>query len=211
MPLPPGFEAHRLDEEHSLFAGLLPGELHWDETAFEAAWQLRPEKRHRVVMIGKPVELPRDQQAYGATYKYTGSENRARPIPRVLKPLLDWSQQEVEARLNGVLLNWYDGPGDYIGPHHDSTRGLFADTPIVTISFGEERIFRLTKWSRKRKTAQHDFPAIEGRVFIMPWTTNKAWKHEIARRTTYKGRRISVTIRAFAEGVLPSDLYEEPF
>ncbi len=208
MSFPDDFDVLTLDADHSLFAAMLPEELRWDSAGFEMIWQLRPEKRHRVVMIGKPVELPRDQQAYGANYKYTGSENRALPLPPELKPLLEWSNDTIDARLNGVLLNWYQGPGEYIGPHHDSTKGLVPETPIVTISFGEMRIFRLTKWSQKKKQAQHDFPAADGRVFVMPWSTNKAWKHEVVRRTTYKGRRISVTIRAFAEGVLSAEAYD---
>ena len=108
-----------------------------------------------------------------------------------------------------MLLNFYNGSGDYIGQHHDKTKGLITETPIVTISFGETRIFRLTKWRGKEKIGQHDFPAPEGRVFVMPWDTNKAWKHEVVKRTRYHGHRISVTIRAFSEGVLPTEEYFE--
>lgn len=200
---------HHLDSEYDLFEKQLPQELLWDEPIFETVWALRPGERHRVKMVGRLVELPRDQQAYGATYKYTGSENRALPIPTVFKPLLEWCRTQVEPQLNGLLLNWYQGPSDYIGPHHDSTRGLIPETPIVTISFGEARTFRLTKWEKKKKVAHHDFPTSPGRVFVMPWATNKAWKHEVVKRVGYKGRRISVTLRAFGEGVLPPESYFE--
>lgn len=205
----PTNETHHLDSESVLFEKMLPQELLWDESTFETVWGLRPSERHRVKMVGRLVELPRDQQAYGATYKYTGSENRALPIPAVLKPLLVWSQEQIESQLNGLLLNWYQGPSEYIGPHHDSTRGLIPETPIVTISFGEPRTFRFTKWEQKKKIAQHDFTTSEGRVFVMPWATNKAWKHEVVKRASYSGRRISVTLRAFSEGVLPADTYFE--
>lgn len=200
---------HHLDADSLLFETPLPAELLWDESTFETVWALRPRERHRVKMIGKLVELPRDQQAYGATYKYTGSENRALPIPAVLKPLLEWTQEQIAPQLNGLLLNWYQGPSDYIGPHHDSTRGLIPETPIVTISFGEPRTFRLTQWRQKKKIAQHDFTTSPGRVFVMPWPTNKAWKHEVVKRAGYNGRRISVTLRAFNEGVLPPETYFE--
>lgn len=203
------FERRQLDPGHALFVMELPRDLLWDEATFETVWKLRPAKRHRVKIFGRQVELPRDQQAYGATYKYTGSENRARPIPSLLKPILAWSQEQIDSRLNGLLLNWYRGRGDYIGPHHDSTKGLIPETPIVTISFGERRLFRLTRWTKKRKTDQHDFAADSGRVFVMPWNTNTAWKHEVVKRAAYSGRRISVTLRAFAEGVLPPDAYLE--
>ncbi|MCA9070477.1 MAG: hypothetical protein KDA84_16205, partial [Planctomycetaceae bacterium] len=77
---------HHLDSDNLLFERQLPEDLLWDETTFEMVWALRPSERHRVKMVGRWVELPRDQQAYGATYKYTGSENKALPIPAVLKP-----------------------------------------------------------------------------------------------------------------------------
>jgi len=51
--------------------------------------------------------LPRWQQAYGHAYRYTGSTNRALPVPAVLEPFLTWVQSTVDPRLNGLLLNWY--------------------------------------------------------------------------------------------------------
>jgi hypothetical protein len=31
----------------------------------------------------------------------------------------------------------------------------------------------------------------------MPYNTNLAWKHSVPKRACYRGRRISVTLRAF--------------
>ena len=55
----------------------------------------------------------------------------------------------VDDRLNGLLLNWYDGRlGHYIGKHRDSRVNMIHGAPIVTISLGEERSFRLAPWRR---------------------------------------------------------------
>ena len=96
-----------------------------------------------------------------------------------------------------MLVNWYDGNlGHYIGKHRDDTRDLVKGSPIVTISFGEERPFRL----RPRKgNGFTDFPAREGAVFVMPWETNLEWTHEVPCHRKHQGRRISVTLRAFEE------------
>jgi alkylated DNA repair dioxygenase AlkB len=99
-------------------------------------------------------------------------------------------------QMHGLLLNWYDGPGHYIGPHHDSTRDMVPGTPIITISFGETRVFRLTRGKGDKKE-DRDFPAEHGAVFVMPFDTNLAWKHSVPKSARYRDRRISVTLRAF--------------
>ena len=198
----PLFNDYPLNDGLVFHTGTLPRDLVWTDTDFERLWNRHPHERHTVIMIGKPVQVPRWQQAYGANYSYTGSRNNALPIPRELLALLEWSRKTIDDRLNGLLLNWYSGAEDYIGAHHDSTKELVQGSPIVTISFGETRVFRLTRWERRQKVAQHDFEANHGRVFVVDWDMNKAWKHEVLKRAAYSGRRISVTLRAFSRGLL---------
>lgn len=169
----------------------------WDAATFDAVWALYPEAKHVIHMPGGPVETPRWQQAYGADYHYTGRTNAALPVPPVLEPLRAWARQHIDPRLNALLLNWYEGPGHYIGPHHDSTRDMIADTPIVTISLGETRVFRLTRGTGEAKETR-DFEATSGTVFVLPYATNLVWKHAVPKSARYRGRRISVTLRAFA-------------
>ena len=54
-------------------------------------------------------------------------------MPAILQPLLDWTRSAIDPALNALLLNWYDGPGHYIGPHRDSTVRMIGGCPIVTI------------------------------------------------------------------------------
>ena len=191
-----GFENHRLDEQNNLYSTMLPNELRFSDEQFEEAWAMHPAAYHELMMHGKLVPTPRWQQAYGRDYHYTGQVNKALPIPTLLQPLLDWSKA-IDQKLNGLLLNWYDGSlGHYIGKHRDSTSNLCSGSPIVTISFGEARIFRLRPY---KGTDIIDFPATDGTVFVMPHSTNGAWTHEVPKSTRNKGRRISVTIRAFRD------------
>jgi alkylated DNA repair dioxygenase AlkB len=190
------FETHDLGDGHLFKSGRLPVELIWDKATLEQVWSQHPEDKHQILMHGRLVETPRWQQAYGADYHYTGRVNEALPVPALLQPLLDWVQREIASSLNGILLNWYDGPGHYIGPHNDSTVNIIKGTPIVTVSFGETRVFRLSKGIRDARKVV-DFPAPDGTVFVMPFDTNLAWKHSVPKSTKYVGRRISVTFRAF--------------
>lgn len=189
-----GFRSIQLDSAHRLFVGKLPPDLRATHDQFETLWAMHPAAYHQILMHGKMVATPRWQQAYGKDYHYTGQVNNALPIPPLLQPLLAWCQS-LDKRLNGLLLNWYDGArGHYIGKHRDSTRHLEPNSPIVTISLGDSRTFRLQPY---KGTDWQDFEAADGVVFVMPSATNQAWTHEITKSKRCLGRRISVTARAF--------------
>ena len=117
-------------------------------------------------------------------------------MPPEFYPYWDWAVASIDSRLNGLLLNWYDGAlGHYIGKHRDSTQNMIEGEPIVTISFGEERVFRLRPW--KAKGGCKDFVVRNGSVIILPYQTNQSWTHEIKKSKKFIGKRISLTLRAF--------------
>jgi len=189
------FIAEQLDEQHVLFRGHLPSSLVAQDAEFETLWSLHPSEFHEIMMHGRLVTTPRWQQAYGKDYHYTKRTNIALAIPETLQRFLAWGKDRIDPRLNGLLLNWYDGQlGHYIGKHRDSTANMIDGAPIVTISFGEQRAFRLRPW---RGPGMVEFPTTNGTVFIMPYETNLAWTHEVPHSARYQGRRISVTLRAF--------------
>lgn len=193
----PGMNRHQLDDSCSFYAGTLPSHLSFDDTAFESLWNEHPDEYHEIMMHGRLVKTPRWQQAFGKDYHYTGNTNRALPVPEPLKPVLSWAQETFDPRLNGILLNWYDGSLDhYIGAHRDSTTNMCENAPIVTVSLGEERVFRLRPWKQR---GMQDFPAPSGAVFMMPYATNQAWTHEVPKAKRFQGKRISVTLRAFED------------
>lgn len=192
----PGFRCHRLDEKHVFYCGQLAEERIPGAQQFKDLWQLHPQQFHEILIHGRLVETPRWQQAYGRDYYYTNRTNRALPVPGILLPFLEWGQQSVDPHLNGILLNWYDGKlGHYIGRHRDSIQGMVEGIPVVTVSLGEQRKFRLRPW---RGEGKQDFAAPHGTVFIMPYESNLAWTHEVPKSRRCQGQRISVTLRGFA-------------
>jgi len=194
----PGFARHALPDGHAFWTGRLPDALCPDDDTFERWWQLHPGDFHEIMMHGRLVRTPRWQQAYGADYRYTGRVNRALPVPAAFRPLHAWAHSAIDPRLNGLLLNWYDGGRKhYIGPHRDSTHAMVAGVPIVTLSFGEARVFRLRSW---RGEGAVDFAAEPGSAFVLPYATNLAWTHEVPHFARHTGRRISITLRAFEDG-----------
>jgi alkylated DNA repair dioxygenase AlkB len=188
-------EEHELDDTHSFFVGELPASRRLSSAHFEELWALHPEAFHEITIHGKLVKTPRWQQAYGADYKYTGSINKALPVPPLLEPLHAWVREQIDPRLDGLLLNWYDADrAHYIGKHRDSTVDVIDGAPIVTVSFGGERAFRLRPWKRD---GFRDFAARDGTVFVLPYSTNLAYTHEVPHNAASEGRRISITLRAF--------------
>jgi alkylated DNA repair dioxygenase AlkB len=189
---------HRLAGRLPVFTTRLPEALaRAGEAGFAELWALHPDGFHTITQpfTGRTIPLPRWQQAYGRDYRYSGNVNRALAIPPLLEPYLAWARHRIDARLDGLLLNWYDAAlSHYIGPHRDSTSGLVEGAPIVTVSLGAPRLFRL----RPSGGAFVDFPATHGTVLILPWETNLAAKHSVPHREGDTGQRISITLRAFA-------------
>ncbi|MBU8893989.1 2OG-Fe(II) oxygenase [Corallococcus sp. H22C18031201] len=192
----PGLSSIQLDAAHEVLVGALPRELVPDAAGFEALWALHPAEFHEIKIHGRQVRTPRWQQAYGADYHYTGRVNRALPLVPPMDAWLAWAREGFDARLNGLLLNWYDGTvGHYIGKHRDSDVHRIDGTPIVTLSFGEQRSFRMRPW---RGEGFIDVPAVHGGVIVVPWSTNRAFTHEVPPSALARGRRVSVTLRAFS-------------
>lgn len=188
------FDDTELKTGDRFWTGRLPDSI-LNQISFETLWDLHPEEFSEILIHGRRVKTPRWGQAYGRDYRFSGQLAQAACIPEILQPILTWSQHAIDDRLNGMLLNWYDGSlGHYIGKHRDKTNGMVDGSPIVTLSFGETRVFRMRPWKGKDRV---DFVACHGSVFIIPFTTNKRWTHEVPRSVKYQGRRVSVTIRAF--------------
>ena len=184
-----------LDDTCCVFQSNLPARLVPDQLGFDLLWDLHPTEYHEIKMYGRLVRMPLWQQAFDVDYYYTGRSNKALPLPTELHPLRAWCQEKVDTRLNGAFINWYDGTlGHHIGPHRDSVVNLIPGSPIVTISLGEERIFRMRNW---KGPGRRDFLVTNGAVIVIPWATNLAWTHAVTCRKSHRGRRVSITFRAF--------------
>ncbi len=189
-----GFECTELITGDVFWTGWLPDTI-LNQMPFDDLWHLHPAEFSEILIHGRRVKTPRWGQAYGRDYRFSGQLAQAVDVPPLLMPILNWGKSVFNARVNGLLLNWYDGAlGHYIGKHRDKTNGMVEGTPIVTVSFGEERVFRLRRW---KGIEQVDLMAKHGSVFVIPFEMNKRWTHEVPRSKRYDDRRVSVTMRAF--------------
>jgi alkylated DNA repair dioxygenase AlkB len=196
--IPREFETIDLDAQHSVSLGKLRPEYHLRPQQFEQLWALHPETFHNVRIFGKMVPVPRWSETCGRNYSFSGNVQVAQPVPGILQPFLEWSRTHVDERLNGLLLNWYDGSlGHRIGAHRDDEKELIRGAPIITISFGETRTIRLKKYKGEDV---HAIDVDDGSVLVIPYDTNLAYTHEVTAPKSKRGRRISITIRANCNG-----------
>lgn len=195
----PNGKQHVLDSSCSVYSGRLPKELFAQSDLFDQLWLLRPQQPQFIQMVGKRTEIPRRQLAVGADYAFSNQVSQAIQTPPLLKPFLEWARRDINPRMNGMLLNFYNGPDEYIGRHNDAHSVLFHGSPIVTITLGEARTFRMRP---NRGKGFIDVPLPVGSFVVIPYHTNLNWKHEVPKSKKYKGRRISITIRAFTQGVV---------
>lgn len=190
---PRGFVAHELEAGFPIYTGRIPEELRLGSEPFEFLWGMHPPNVAEVVVGGTAKQAPRWHQAYGHDYQFAGYSNRALPVPDALRGLLAWSQGAVDVRLNGILVNWYDAACEHrIAQHKDSPIGRVTDSPIVTITLGAARTFRMLVSKR-----WIEFRVGDGDVVVLPDATNRKFAHAVPHLPGDEGRRISVTIRAF--------------
>lgn len=186
-----------LEAECSIKRGTINPGLVPDATRFEELWSQHPDHFSEISIHGRAVKVPRWDRAYEQDYPFSNQVAPAHPVPAGFEVFLVWAKRSIDRRLNGLFVNWHDGSlGHYHGRHRDSTSGLVSGCPIVTISLGQERVFRMRPYPSG--TPRRDFVMQSGDFIVIPWETNRSWTHEVPRFARYKGRRISVTIRGFA-------------
>ena len=76
--------------------------------------------------------------SYGEKYKYMGSRSlHPKPIPNVLKPLMDSLNKDLNYSLNQILVNKYTGEDACLPSHSDDERDINPSSNIFTVSIGD--------------------------------------------------------------------------
>jgi alkylated DNA repair dioxygenase AlkB len=125
-----------------------------------------------------------------------------------LAPLSAWVQRNLApdtVAFNQVLVNWYDpARGDYIGPHSDNTDGMTPGAPIVSVSYGGTRRFRVSPKVAGLKRL--DIMVTNNSMLVMGGNMQQTHTHSITkpqRRDGATSPRINVTFRSFVPHLGP--------
>lgn len=196
-----------LSDKSFIISGTLPDNVCPN---FKSMMLLKPQEVDTVIIFGKQIPTPRFVAHYEKAYNYTGRLHEAQPTPDIIRPLLDWCNENVEnglftngescsTRFNQVLVNYYLNGLHYIGKHSDDERQISPNSVIFSASFGETRTFRI----RKKKTNEiiKDIQMSDRSYIIMGGDMQKEYTHEVPKIIGAKGLkikpRINITFRMF--------------
>lgn len=180
----------------------LPKHLTGEKEKFQKLWSVKPEKRGEVIIYGRKLEVPRWQKSYLRGYHFSGITHDSDPLPECFQEFLHWVKGldlYNGKRFNQVLVNWYNNGMSYIGSHSDDESQLIPNSPIVSVSLGAERKFRIR--SKETKKIVKDIILKNGQVVVMGGKFQQELKHEIVKVSGKKGEgvgpRINITCRQF--------------
>jgi DNA oxidative demethylase len=167
---------------------------------FDELWRLHPEEYGCVSYMGKMVKTPRWQQTYLKDYYFSGMMHKALPLPTQLQPFLDWANTITpNVIFNQVLLNWYGNGAHYINPHTDNEKQLVELSPVLSVSLGQERVFRIRHIGTNEIVL--DIPMPTNTYVMMCGKMQSRYLHEIPKVSGTKGslmdKRINITFRVF--------------
>jgi alkylated DNA repair dioxygenase AlkB len=187
-----------LDEESWIEMGKLPEEL--KKISFDILWNHHPEHYNQIKIYDKMVNMPRYTQTYLKNYAYSGVEHQALPLPQDFTPFFDWAcKLKQNETYNQVLVNWYQNGLHYINAHSDNEKQLIKEHPIISISLGAERIFRIR--NKETKEIVKDIVMKNGSYLIMGGKMQQNFTHEVPKITGKSGentgKRINITFRNF--------------
>ena len=155
----------------------------------------RLEERPKIIVYGKICKQNRNigffsDESIG--YKYSNKLMKSKPLSESMIDLLDIVNKILDTKFNGILVNKYMNGNDYIGAHSDDETEL-DKIGVVSISYGEERIFRIR--DKKDKKIVLDENTTHCGILYMGGDFQRLYTHEIPIQKKITKPRISLTFR----------------
>lgn len=155
-----------------------------------------PWQQDKIKVFGKTFPQPRLTSLYGNNEKpYTYSNITM--FPNMLEGELQEIKEKVDEKVGEIfttcLLNLYRNGQDSNGWHADDEKELGPNPTIASVSFGQERYFRLRH--KNDKSQKHKILLEHGSLLLMQGTTQHHWEHQIPKTSKKIGERINLTFR----------------
>lgn len=186
------------------------GILSCSKEEFEALVARMPlrENRGTITLYGSTYKVPRTQKLFGDTpYVYSRMKLDADPdIDPLVQRCLDFANEEYpDYVFNGALVNLYEDGLDNVGWHSDDESALVKGGPIVSVTFGYARPFKIRTIPRfwDNKTQTWTVVLNSGDVAVMLGDDfQRTLEHQVPKSTKkvpqdVDTRRINITVRAF--------------
>jgi len=195
------YETIYLNEDKTSYVIYIKNFLRDIDYDYNALWNRHPENYKTLNIYGRNVLLPRYIINCLRDYYFSGKLFKADPLPiefdHIVKKIQTlFVNKDNNTLLNGCLINWYEC-FHYIGPHSDSENALISESPIVTLSLGETRIFRLVPKKNGLINYRKDIKVNNEDLLIMMGKSQLTHTHEIVKTKKKINSRISITMRCF--------------
>ena len=156
----------------------------------ELTWQ-----EEEIMIAGKKIKVPRLMCWYGddnAVYKYSGVVHVPLPWTDVLLNIKQHIDGQCRHSFNCVLANLYRDGSDSMGWHADKEKELGKEPVIASLSFGEQRLFKIRHNKSKEML---DFNLQHGDLLVMRGVLQHHWRHSLPKAGEKSGKRINLTFR----------------
>lgn len=151
--------------------------------------------------------FPAWQNAIVRTYQDFEALPEVNQIINELTAKLTYNGQPVS--INHAIATRYRDGNDTITWHSDKEKDIREGSPILSLSFGATRIFRLGKPNNKKTvTVKHSIHLESGDLFVLGPLTNKEYQHDVPKTKKDEeevGQRISLVMRDIKSKIKRSD------
>lgn len=171
-------------EESDYYYQALLAETHWRE--------------YEMPMYDKIVTAPR-MISWFEDKENIGTDPATPELTEDLKAIRQRIENEINLKFNAVLLNLYRNGNDGVSWHSDKT-DKSGPNPIISVTFGETRMFRLRHKFRK-DIPQVEIPLHHGSFLLMAGTTNSYWEHQVPKTAKDILPRINLTFRKIQRNI----------
>ena len=179
---------------------MYPNFLNGDESdaLFSFLMKTTPWRQDEIKIFGKSILQPRLSAIYGdhgISYTYSGLKMPVNSWTEELEVLKDKVEGKSQSQFNLVLINLYRDGNDSMGWHSDDEKELGKNPMIASISFGENRNFKLRPKKNNPDGQSFSINLESGSLLIMKAETQHFWQHSIRKSKKVLGPRINLTFR----------------
>jgi len=138
------------------------------------------------------------QSMYDTIIEYSGKKMDPKPFTKTVQYVKDTIESIFNLKFDSCLINYYVNQDDYMRFHKDDV-GVTKSSNIITVSFGETRIFQVRL--RKDKELKYTYELENGDVFYMFNDCQEFFDHSlipITNNAVVLNGRISLTFRVLS-------------
>ena len=134
---------------------------------------------------------------YGpVSYSYGRTYHAAKPVPTFPSPVHEiykLTNTVFANHFNSLMIHYYENGDSYIPSHADDEPGIAVNSVILSISFGQSRMFVVS--SKTDPSARFKYRLKHGDILLMSHHSQEHFNHEINPSTSSMSARVSLTFR----------------